>query len=113
MTKTPYPALDLTTINDIDLSKLTIGYYKSFLNHQALDPSIKQATQNVLDTLAEKGATIKELDMFSGDLLVATYYTLALAETASELARIDGVKYGQRSEEAHTREEIYYKSRGE
>lgn len=113
MTTTEYPQLDLESLEDIDLSKLTIGAYTSFLDYEGIDPTIKESTQNLLEYLKKQWATIESLDFFPGELLVSTYYVLAMAETASELARLDWIKYGHRSAEAKTRQDIYLKSRGE
>jgi len=43
---------------------------------------------------------------------IATYYILATAEAATNLARYDGVRYGRRAEAKNT-EELFYNTRSE
>jgi aspartyl-tRNA(Asn)/glutamyl-tRNA(Gln) amidotransferase subunit A len=43
---------------------------------------------------------------------IATYYILATAEAATNLARFDGVRYGTRAESNNT-EELFYNTRSE
>jgi len=55
---------------------------------------------------------IVPLDFFDSDILVSTYYALAMAETASNLARLDGTNYGVR-EEGKSLKEGYSVTRSE
>ena len=47
------------------------------------------------------------------DYMIPAYYVIACAEASSNLARYDGLKYGYRSPEADTLEQVYRLSRGE
>jgi aspartyl-tRNA(Asn)/glutamyl-tRNA(Gln) amidotransferase subunit A len=76
----------------------TIGYFKNFIESDAIDAKIKSDFLATIDKLKVKGIAVKELDFFKSDILVSTYYTLAMAETASNLSRLDGTNYGNRIE---------------
>nr|WP_298991925.1 amidase family protein [uncultured Polaribacter sp.] len=76
----------------------TVGYFKNFIESDAINPEIKEDFLNALERIREKGIQVKELDFFDSDTLVSTYYTLAMAETASNLSRLDGTNYGNRIE---------------
>ncbi|MEL1241976.1 amidase family protein [Flavobacterium flavipallidum] len=76
----------------------TIGYFKNFIQSEAINPQIKADFLAVVEKIKEKGIEVKELDFFKSDILVSTYYTLAMAETASNLSRLDGTNYGNRIE---------------
>ena len=52
----------------------------------------------LLEKLEEKNIEIVPLEIFDASVLVSTYYVLAMAETASNLARLDGMNYGGRME---------------
>jgi aspartyl-tRNA(Asn)/glutamyl-tRNA(Gln) amidotransferase subunit A len=76
----------------------TIGYFKNFIESDAIDAQIKADFLATIEKLKAKGIEVKELDFFKSDILVSTYYTLAMAETASNLSRLDGTNYGNRIE---------------
>lgn len=98
---------DLTTIDsthipqsifneDLAAGELCLGYYKSFFTNENIDQGIKQNFDNVIGKIRKRGITVKELEFFDTNILVSTYYALAMAETASNLARLDGTTYGNR-----------------
>jgi aspartyl-tRNA(Asn)/glutamyl-tRNA(Gln) amidotransferase subunit A len=75
-----------------------IGYFKNFIESDAIDAQIKADFLASIEKIKSKGIEVKELDFFKSDILVSTYYTLAMAETASNLSRLDGTNYGNRIE---------------
>ena len=92
--------------------KLKIGYYKSFIESDAIDKNIKADFEQLLEKLRNEGTEIKALDFYKSETLVSTYYTLAMAETASNLARLDGTNYGDRKEGDNLKE-IYAQTRSD
>jgi len=76
----------------------TVGYFKNFIESDAIDGQIKADFLAAIEKIKAKGIAVKELDFFKSDILVSTYYTLAMAETASNLSRLDGTNYGNRIE---------------
>lgn len=82
----------------------TIGYFKNFIENDAIDPKIKADFLTTIEKIKAKGIEVKALDFFKSDILVSTYYTLAMAETASNLSRLDGSNYGNRIEDKNLKE---------
>ena len=97
---------DQTSITSIEISEnsigtspvKTVGYFKNFIENDAIDAQIKADFLAAIEKIKAKGIEVKELDFFKSDILVSTYYTLAMAETASNLSRLDGTNYGNRIE---------------
>ena len=97
---------DQTSINSTEISEetvstsavKTIGYFKNFIESDAIDAQIKGDFLATIEKIKAKGIEVRELDFFNSDILVSTYYTLAMAETASNLSRLDGTNYGNRME---------------
>jgi aspartyl-tRNA(Asn)/glutamyl-tRNA(Gln) amidotransferase subunit A len=81
-----------------DSTVKTIGYFKNFIESDAINPEIKAGFMSAIEKMKVQGIAVKELDFFNSDILVSTYYTLAMAETASNLSRLDGTNYGNRIE---------------
>lgn len=98
-------AKDQTTISSQEISEdeiangangTTVGYFKNFIEGDAIDAKVKADFLAAIDKIKAQGIEVKELDFFKGNTLVSTYYTLAMAETASNLSRLDGTNYGNR-----------------
>ena len=51
---------------------------------------------------------IVELSMPVLKYALAVYYVVVPAEVASNLSRYDGIRYGYRSSEAHSIEEVFW-----
>ncbi len=82
----------------------TVGYFKNFVESDVISAEIKTEFLNTIEKIKAKGIEVKELDFFKPDTLVSTYYTLAMAETASNLSRLDGTNYGNRIEGKNLKE---------
>ncbi|CAH8283915.1 aspartyl-tRNA(Asn)/glutamyl-tRNA(Gln) amidotransferase subunit A [Mariniflexile fucanivorans] len=95
--------IDETSITNSEGIK-TIGYFKNFIESDAIDPKIKSDFLASIEKIKAKGIEVKELDFFKSDILVSTYYTLAMAETASNLSRLDGSNYGNRIDDKNLKE---------
>lgn len=113
---------DQTTINSEEINEseinsaktqpFKVAYYKTFLESDALDKGIKADFMALIEKLKAKGIDVQVLDFFETNTLVSTYYALAMAETASNLARLDGTNYGHRKEGENLKD-IYAVTRSE
>ncbi|SHI33613.1 amidase family protein [Algibacter luteus] len=90
----------------------TVGYFKNFIENDAIDAQIKSDFLSAIEKIKAQGIQVKALDFFESNTLVSTYYTLAMAETASNLSRLDGTNYGNRIE-AENLKETYAVTRSE
>jgi len=90
--------------------KLTIAVIDNYISEA--DDDIQSAYADTVKALKEAGHTIVHKNMQNTKYDIATYYILATAEAATNLARFDGVRYGTRAESKNT-EELYYNTRSE
>lgn len=84
---------------------MKIGVPWQFLADLAPEP--RQVFQKSIDLLKNLGAEIVDVDLSILKYSIAVYYILATAEASTNLARFDGIRYGQRSSRAKTLEEVY------
>lgn len=90
--------------------KLTIAVIDSYV--EAADEDIQKAFANTVAKLEDAGHTVVHKEMSNTKYDIATYYVLATAEAATNLARYDGVRYGTRAKSKNT-EELFFHSRSE
>ncbi|WP_100615226.1 amidase family protein [Confluentibacter citreus] len=103
--QTTYASAEITKDSILNSKSIkTIGYFKNFIENDAIDSKIKADFLIAIEKIKAKGIEVKELDFFKSDILVSTYYTLAMAETASNLSRLDGSNYGNRIEDKNLKE---------
>lgn len=78
-----------------------------------IDEAVRSIVLKAADEYKAMGAEIVECKMPSLKYAVPAYYLLACAEATSNLARYDGIKYGHRTENAESYEQLIVKSRSE
>lgn len=91
---------------------LKIAVPKEFLG-EGVQEDVKESIYAALKVLEEQGATWEEVSLPHVNYSLSTFYILASAEATTSLARYDGIRYGYRSENARTLDEIYKLSRAE
>lgn len=111
MTSYDYTGISLDDLGRYDLKWKRVWIYQDFINYPGLDPLIKNHISMVENILKQEWVIIKKIQFFPPEVLVATYYVIAMAETASNLSRLTWIHYGKRLWEK-TFEDIAMKSRG-
>lgn len=96
-----------------DLRGVKLGLPREFFGHEALEPGVRKACGEAVDCARSLGAELVEVSLPHTEYAVAAYYVMASAEAGSNLARYDGVRYGHRTENPPTLEELYVRSRTE
>ncbi|WP_415281774.1 Asp-tRNA(Asn)/Glu-tRNA(Gln) amidotransferase subunit GatA [Candidatus Nitrososphaera sp. FF02] len=94
----------------LEKKKLRIGLVGEFI--QGADPEVSKIIYGAYDTLAQEHECA-EASMPSVQYALASYYTIAMAEASSNLARYDNVRYGyDMSPEGYEWNSYFAKSRG-
>jgi aspartyl-tRNA(Asn)/glutamyl-tRNA(Gln) amidotransferase subunit A len=78
-----------------------------------LNKDSKENFDKAMDVFKSLGAEIIDVDLSLIKYAIPVYYILATAEASTNLARFDGIRYGQRSKRAKTLSEVYKFSKEE
>lgn len=90
-----HDSLDATTLPDYEpraAESKTIGVPRDFVKDAA--PETQAAFERTLDALSERGYEVIDIALPSAPYALAAYYIVMPAEVSTNLARLDGVRYG-------------------
>ncbi|WP_459611385.1 Asp-tRNA(Asn)/Glu-tRNA(Gln) amidotransferase subunit GatA [Corynebacterium urogenitale] len=91
-----------------DLSGVKLGVVKQFERPEALQPGVLETYHANLEQLKSQGAELVEVDCPNFDHAMNAYYLILPCEVSSNLARFDGMRYGQRKGDdgTHSADEV-------
>lgn len=95
-----------------DIKGMKIALPKEYLG-EGVDAGVREAILKAAETFKNLGATVEEVSLPHSKYGVAVYYIIASSEASSNLQRFDGIRYGYRSENVETLEDVYVNSRSE
>lgn len=90
---------------------LKVGLPQEYFS-EGLSEEVRQAIESAKLVLGEQGVEFVPIQLPHTRYGIATYYLIATAEASSNLSRFDGIRYGQRAQDATTLEEVYETTRG-
>ncbi len=96
---------DNTTIKESDLENeleelegnlkgVKIGYVKEFFEKEGLDDDVRDLVRGKINWAKKRGAEIVEVELPNFKYSLATYYLMITSEVSSNMARIDGIRFG-------------------
>ena len=80
---------------------------------EGVDSEILAEMDKIIDFFKKAGVTFDKVSLDHTEYGIAIYYVLSSAESSTNLARFDGVRYGRRSPQATTLDQIYEQSRSQ
>lgn len=95
-----------------DIKGMKIAVPREFFDVE-IDSRVKDTIKNSIEIFEKLGANIEEVSMPHIKYSLATYNIIANAEASSNLSRFDGIRYGYRTKEHGTLDELYMNTRGE
>lgn len=78
---------------------------------KGLKPDVKKAFYEAVEIFRRLGSSCEEFSLPLFEYAVPTYYIISFAESSSNLARYDGIKYGFRAENYSNIMDMYKKTR--
>jgi aspartyl-tRNA(Asn)/glutamyl-tRNA(Gln) amidotransferase subunit A len=89
---------------------LRVGVPWEFLG-RGLDPDVLDVTESTISKLEKEGWAFEDIDLPHAEYSIAAYYLVADAEASSNLARYDGVRYGERRTGGEGLADMYVRTR--
>jgi aspartyl-tRNA(Asn)/glutamyl-tRNA(Gln) amidotransferase subunit A len=90
------PAIDYAAALSTEWRPLRIGVPRLLIG-SGVDPEVTAAFDTALETLAQSGASLVEVELPHAPAAIPVYYLVSTAEASSNLARYDGVRFGYRA----------------
>ncbi len=106
------PKVDYVDCLKNDVKGLKIGIPKEFYA-EGLNEEVRASLNNAIEKYKELGAEVEEFSLDIAKYSLAAYYIIACAEASSNLGRFDGIRYGYRTKNYESLEDIYVNSRSE
>lgn len=91
-------------------SRQRIGLIEDFVG-EGVDDDVAGRTNQLAQRLRESGHQVDLVKLPMAQYALAIYYIVIPAELSSNMARYDGIRYGERSLEAHRLDDVYGMSR--
>ena len=102
----------LDRVEEINIADLRIGIPKEYFEAKGLNAEVKEIVMKAVKWFESQGATIKEISLPNTEYSLPAYYIIQPAECSANLARYDGIRYGQRAE-AKNLIDTYFKTKGQ
>ncbi len=111
-TSSPREKVDYTKALKNDVKGMKIGVPKEFFG-EGIDAEVKEKLETAIEKYKAMGAEVEEFSLDVAEYSLAAYYIIACAEASSNLGRFDGIRYGYRSENYSSLEDLFVNSRTE
>ncbi len=109
-TSAPVPVPDYVSELKQPIRNIRIGIAKEFFG-EGLDSEVRAAVEKAIHNAASLGCELIEVSLPYTKYAIADYYIIAPAEASSNLARYDGVRYGERAPAAKDLADMYKRTR--
>ena len=95
-----------------DVKGLRIGVPKEYFG-EGINEEVKESVKAAIKKYEEMGAIVEECSLDMVNEALAVYYIIGDAEASSNLGRFDGIRYGYRTKNFESLNDIYVNSRTE
>lgn len=112
-----YEPLDATSVKKEDrisdtVLKKKIAIPKGIFDKGGIDEEVQKNFETIKSHMEGEGFSFTEVDLAHFGDALAVYYILMPAEVSSNLARLDGIRYGERVGDSSKQQDLYGDTRG-
>ncbi len=105
------PVEDPLASLDAGVRGMRFGVPKEYFG-AGVEPGVRDRVEAAMRVIESLGGSLEEVSLPSTDVALSTYYIIAPAECSSNLARMDGVRFGHRVD-ASSLTDMYLRTRDE
>jgi aspartyl-tRNA(Asn)/glutamyl-tRNA(Gln) amidotransferase subunit A len=98
-------------VSDISIKK-RIAIPKGIFDQGGIDEEVKKNFETIKSSMESTGYVFEEVDLPHLADALAVYYIIMPAEVSSNLARLDGIRYGDRVGDSVKQQDLYGDTRG-
>jgi aspartyl-tRNA(Asn)/glutamyl-tRNA(Gln) amidotransferase subunit A len=106
-----WPGDPVDVPDSTDLRGVRVGVVRELMG-EGIEPGVRAAVEDSIALARDLGAEIVDVSLPSTEHGISTYYLIAPAECSANLARFDGIRYGQRVADAEDLLDHYERTRG-
>ncbi|MDD7984911.1 Asp-tRNA(Asn)/Glu-tRNA(Gln) amidotransferase subunit GatA [Lentisphaera marina] len=99
------------SLEGFDIKGMKLGVPAEYFEVEGMEADVKASVQAAIAKLEAMGAEIVPVSLPHTKYAIATYYVIATAEACTNLARFEGVRYGNRYTETDDILEMYNETR--
>ncbi|HEX9722543.1 MAG TPA: Asp-tRNA(Asn)/Glu-tRNA(Gln) amidotransferase subunit GatA [Candidatus Paceibacterota bacterium] len=96
----------------VELENIRIGIPEEYFA-EGIDPAVEKRIRQTIEKLAAAGASIRQVSLPHTKYALGAYYILNTSEVSSNLARYDGIRYGESAQGGNNLLSVYTESRKE
>lgn len=101
------------SLKGASLNGLKVGIPKEYFDVDGMEVDVKKRVEEAIENIKSQGAEVIEVSLPHTKYAIATYYVIATAEASTNLARFDGIRYGNRKNESGRILDLYKDTRSE
>lgn len=101
------------SLEGASLKGLKVGIPKEYFEVEGMEADVKKRVEEAIETFKAQGAEIIDVSLPHTKYAIATYYVIATAEASTNLARFEGIRYGNRKNEKGRIMDLYFDTRSE
>jgi aspartyl-tRNA(Asn)/glutamyl-tRNA(Gln) amidotransferase subunit A len=101
------------SLKGASFSGMKVGIPKEYFDVGGMESGVRQRVEEAIAEIKAQGAEIVEVSLPHTKYAIATYYVIATAEASTNLARFEGVRYGNRKNETGKILDLYSDTRSQ
>jgi len=101
------------SLEGASLAGMKVGIPKEYFDVDGMEADVKARVEEAIESIKSQGAEIVEVSLPHTKYAIATYYVIATAEASTNLARFEGIRYGNRKNESGKILDLYFDTRSQ